>query len=73
MGCVSSRPQVDDALDEKRALLIEYASRVTHTSQVDTSERLHALREAMRACCIDAYVIGTEDAHASEYLSLIHI
>lgn len=67
MGCVSSRPQVDDALDEKRALLIEYASRVTHTSQVDTSERLHALREAMRACCVDAYVIGTEDAHASEY------
>ena len=67
MGCVSSRPQGHDELDEKRALFIEYASKMTHTSQVDTSERLRALREAMQACCIDAYVIGTEDAHASEY------
>lgn len=54
-------------LDEKRALLIEYASKVVHFECVDTSERLVALRAAMRECGVDAYVIGTEDAHASEY------
>lgn len=65
MGCVASRPKV--TIDEKRALLAEYASNVVHFECVDTTERLNSLREAMKACCLDAYIVGTEDAHASEY------
>lgn len=51
-------------MDEKRALLDAYASEVRVT---DTTERLASLRACMKTCGVDAYVIGTEDAHGSEY------
>ena len=66
MGCVASRTRPE--LDEKRALLEQYASGVSVCAKpVDTTQRLAQLRHVMRACGFDAYVIGTEDAHASEY------
>lgn len=66
MGCVASRAKPE--LDEKRALLAQYASEVSaRPKPVDTTERLAKLRDLMRACGVDAYVIGTEDAHGSEY------
>ena len=71
MGCVASRPKV--TIDEKRALLAEYASNVVHFECVDTTERLNSLREAMKACCLDAYIVGTEDAHASQSVSYTHL
>lgn len=65
MGCVSSRPAA--TLDEKRALLAQYASQTSRSMMVCTTDQLERLRKAMRTCGINAYVIGTEDAHASEY------
>ncbi|WFD18869.1 Xaa-Pro aminopeptidase [Malassezia caprae] len=66
MGCVASRAK--PGLDEKRALLAQYASEVsTRTKPVDTTQRLAQLRHVMRTCGVDAYVIGSEDAHGSEY------
>lgn len=68
MGCVASRAKPE--LDEKRALLAQYVSEAPmRLKPVDTTQRLAQLRHVMRACGVDAYVIGTEDAHASEYVA----
>jgi Xaa-Pro aminopeptidase len=35
----------------------------------NSHERLKQLRQSLRAQEVDAYIINTQDAHASEYLS----
>jgi Xaa-Pro aminopeptidase len=38
-------------------------------NQIDTTERLHKLRDLMKKHDIQAYIIPSEDAHQSEYIS----
>ncbi|WFD04341.1 Xaa-Pro aminopeptidase [Malassezia obtusa] len=67
MGCLASRPSAAArAVDEKRALLAEWAQENVKT-YTDTSARLSALRKQLAAEKLDAYIVPTEDAHASEY------
>ncbi|KAI3618518.1 hypothetical protein CBS9595_002881 [Malassezia furfur] len=66
MGCLASRPHAAGPVDEKRALLAAWAAE-TRAPPTDTTARLAALRAEMRAAHVDAYVVPTEDAHASEY------
>lgn len=68
MGCLASRPHAAarGSVDEKRALLAAWASE-SRAQPTDTTARLAALRAEMRDAKIDAYIVPTEDAHASEY------
>lgn len=67
MGCTASRPgAIARVEDEKRALLDDYA-RMRKVQATDTSEQLVALRARMDAELLDAVLVPTEDAHASEY------
>ncbi|WFD30748.1 Xaa-Pro aminopeptidase [Malassezia sp. CBS 17886] len=71
MGCAASRVHApaDDACDEKAALLQTQAGSAPalRAQRVPTGDRLAALRRHMAAAGVDAYLVGTTDAHASEY------
>lgn len=62
MGCAASRERTDD-LSEKRALLAAYARAVP----CDTTSQLRELRTMMSETNLDAYIVPSGDAHASEY------
>ncbi|PKI84223.1 Xaa-Pro aminopeptidase [Malassezia vespertilionis] len=67
MGCLASRPSAAPALDEKRTLLDAYAADKPSHTPVDTTSRLAALRACMDEAGVQAYIVPSEDAHASEY------
>ena len=65
MGCASSR---EAAGSEKRALLAAYApAPAPATAPTNTTFRLAALRRQLALAHLDAYIIPSGDAHASEY------